>query len=259
MNALPMTRRQALGIGAAAIATLACGADHASGGDAQVQEGRLSQRPRPPRERLPPGRHALELDRRRDGIIVVPDADAERPLLVMLHGAGGRAAGVANVFGPAESLGVVVVAPDSRGTTWDVIRGEFGADIAFIDRALGLAFDRCNIDRRRIAIGGFSDGASYALSVGLRNGDLFTHIIAFSPGFVVPGPRLGEPPVFISHGVDDTILPIARTSRVIVPRLQREGYRVEYDEFDGPHTVPADIQDRALRWFVGHTEGSAAS
>jgi len=33
---------------------------------------------------------------------------------------------------------------------------------------------------------GFSDGASYALSVGITNGDLFTHVIAFSPGFVAP-------------------------------------------------------------------------
>ncbi len=31
---------------------------------------------------------------------------------------------------------------------------------------------------------GFSDGASYALSLGVPNGDLFTHIVAFSPGFM---------------------------------------------------------------------------
>jgi phospholipase/carboxylesterase len=137
-----------------------------------------------------------------------------------------------------------------------VIRGEFGPDVAFIDRALALAFDRCRIDPAHIAIGGFSDGASYALSVGLRNGDLFTHIIAFSPGFVVPGARHGKPPIFVSHGDDDAVLPIDRTSRALVPRLQRDGYQVEYAEFDGPHTVPADIQDRALRWFVGEPEGN---
>lgn len=31
---------------------------------------------------------------------------------------------------------------------------------------------------------GFSDGASYALSLGLPNGNLFSHIVAFSPGFM---------------------------------------------------------------------------
>lgn len=41
------------------------------------------------------------------------------------------------------------------------------------------------IDPAHVAIGGFSDGASCALSLGLVNGDLFTHVMAFSPGLVV--------------------------------------------------------------------------
>jgi phospholipase/carboxylesterase len=35
-----------------------------------------------------------------------------------------------------------------------------------------------------VALGGFSDGASYALSLDLTNGDLFASLIAFSPGFI---------------------------------------------------------------------------
>ncbi|MGZ4788523.1 MAG: hypothetical protein ACXVZX_08375 [Terriglobales bacterium] len=42
------------------------------------------------------------------------------------------------------------------------------------------------MDPARIAIGGFSDGASYALTIGITNGRLFTHIVAFSPGFMQP-------------------------------------------------------------------------
>ena len=38
---------------------------------------------------------------------------------------------------------------------------------------------------------GFSDGASYALSLGAANGDLFTHIAAFSPGFMRPPVSVG--------------------------------------------------------------------
>ena len=53
--------------------------------------------------------------------------------------------------------------------------GRYGSDIAFIDRALAQIFNRNAIDPSKVAIAGFSDGASYALSVGLTNGDLFTH------------------------------------------------------------------------------------
>jgi phospholipase/carboxylesterase len=248
-----MTRRQLLGMGAAALTTLACGPTGASGGDGSMQEGRLTQRPRPPRTRLAAGRHPLDLGGERDGLLVVPQtasAEPPLPLIVMLHGAGGRARNAESAFRRAAALGIVVLAPDSRGTTWDAIRGEFGPDVAFLDRALGHTFDRCHIDPARTAIGGFSDGASYALSIGLRNGDLFTHIVAFSPGFVVPGEFHGKPPVFLSHGVHDRVLPIDRTSRVIVPRLRRDGYEVDYAEFDGPHTVPADLEERALRWLA---------
>ena len=110
------------------------------------------------------------------------------------------------------------------------------------------AFDRCAIEPR-IAIGGFSDGASYALTLGAINGDLFTAIVAFSPGFVVAGDRHGSPRVFVSHGTRDEILPINRTSRRIVPQLRDEGYAVTYREFDGPHTVPEPVLREAFEWL----------
>jgi len=170
---------------------------------------------------------------------------------VMLHGAGGRASRVANLFAAASDYGIVLLVPESRGTTWDAIRGTFGPDVAFLDEALAYTFDRCAVDRRRLAIGGFSDGASYGLSVGLASGDLFTHILACSPGFVAPASARGRPRIFISHGTSDEILPIGVTSRRIVPRLEAGGYAVTYREFDGPHAVPQPIAHEAFTWFTG--------
>src|SRR5438067_2386870 len=83
------------------------------------------------------------------------------------------------------------------------------------------------------AIGGFSDGASYALCMGLTNGDLFKYIIAFSPGFSYVIDNNGDPAVFISHGVHDRILPINSCSRRIVPQLKKRGLQVIYQEFNG--------------------------
>jgi len=172
------------------------------------------------------------------------------PLALTLHGAGGDArSGIAHFLHLADAVGVVLLAPESRGRTWDVLLGGYGPDVEFIDRALEWTFERLTLDTRRLAITGFSDGASYGLSLGLTNGNFFTHLIAFSPGFMAPATRRGKPPVFVSHGRCDKVLPIERCSRRIVPQLDRAGYRVRYREFDGPHTVPESIAREALHWF----------
>jgi phospholipase/carboxylesterase len=173
--------------------------------------------------------------------------DAPVPLVVLLHGAGSHAANILSLMeGAAEEQAFLVLAPQSVDSTWDVIRGGFGDDVARIDAALNFVFDAYPVDPGRIAIAGFSDGASYALSLGLVNGSLFSRILAFSPGFVMPGAFEGSPSVFISHGVSDQVLPIDRTSRRIVPALQAEGYDVNYREFDSGHIVPPDILAAAL-------------
>src|SRR5918911_5524024 len=112
----------------------------------------------------------------------------------MLHGAGGDAQGGLFPFvDRADAAGLLLVAPESRGPTWDVIRDSYGPDVEFIDRALSVVFSRYAVDPSHLAVGGFSDGASYALSLGLTNGDLFTHVLAFSPGFAAPAGHQGAP------------------------------------------------------------------
>ena len=239
----PMTRRTFLVVSAAL-------ARPQSRGD-----GHLSVRLKAPSQTTQPGEYPLGLGTDRDGLLVVPKTyrpGNPAPLAMMLHGAGGHARRVAALFSIATELGVIILAPESRGGTWDAIRGRFGPDIDFIDKALARTFDRCAIDRRRIAIGGFSDGATYALSVGLASGDLFTHVLACSPGFIVPSPTRGLPRIYISHGTADEILPINRTSRQIHPELRAAGYAVTYHEFEGPHTVPPAIAREAFEWFARH-------
>lgn len=174
--------------------------------------------------------------------------DTAIPLVVLLHGAGSTATRILPIVeSAAENQSFLVLVPQSVDTTWDVIRGGFGADVAALDEALDFVLDEYPVDPGRIAISGFSDGASYALSLGLVNGSLFSQILAFSPGFVMPGAFEGRPSVFISHGVADQVLPIDRTSRRIVPALEAEGYDVDYREFDGGHLVPPDIVAAALK------------
>jgi len=213
----------------------------------------LRVRPRKPTRLSGPGEHALGLGGDRDGLLTVPrgySPDTPAPLALMLHGAGGRAERLAPRFPMADALGVILLIPDSRDSTWDAVRGPFGPDVDFVGRALEHTFERCAVARGKIAIGGFSDGATYALSLGLDNGSLFTHVIAFSPGFTANRRAQGRPRIFISHGKSDNVLPIDACSRRIVPQLEDAGYAVTYKEFDGPHTVPEPIAQDAFKWFL---------
>ncbi len=203
---------------------------------------------------LPPGTSLLGLDARRDAVVRCPAATGlPTPLLVLLHGAGGTAQQAMDLVADRPgAAGLALLAPPSRARTWDLIAGNGRKpDVAFIGRALQAVFARWPVDPAGVAIAGFSDGASYALSLGLANGGLFGAILAFSPGFVAPGPTRGHPRILVSHGNRDEVLPIEPCSRRIVPALRQAGYDVSYREFDGGHTVPGSIADDALAWAFG--------
>jgi phospholipase/carboxylesterase len=221
---------------------------------AQVQANRLSARPGSKGGDATAGLHPLELLANRDSLLYIPESAKKyekAPLVVSLHGATRTADRAIDLLRSlADELGFLLLAPQSIGRTWDVVGGDYGPDIEMFNRALHKTFEMRRVDPASVAIAGFSDGASYSLSVGLSNGDLFHTVIAFSPGFIVPAQRVGKPAVFISHGTVDQILPIDDCSRRIVPKLKRDGYDVTYREFEGKHTVPPEIAAEAMRWFL---------
>jgi predicted esterase len=217
----------------------------------------LRARPKVVTDSATPGLGALGVSATRDAYLYVPQHYSPghpAPLLILLHGATQSAdlwTRSSALFALADTMGLVLLMPNSKDRTWDLMIGGFGPDVRLLDSALTLVFHRCNIDRKHVALGGFSDGASYALSLGVSNGDLFSSLIAFSPGFFAPAGAVGMPRVFITHGTSDQILSIDKTSRRIVPMLKEAGYNVTYHEFDGPHTVGAKQMRQALTWFLG--------
>jgi phospholipase/carboxylesterase len=219
-------------------------------------EGRLLARPKKVNGTAPVGLQPLVLGAARDSYLyVLATYRAKRPAPCSrsTNGAGGHARQGLNLLRSlADEAGVLLLAPASREHTWDLLVGRrYGPDVTIMDRALEQVFSRYAVDTARIAVGGFSDGASYALSLGITNGDLFTHVLAFSPGFVAPAARVGMPRIFVSHGTRDEVLPIDFCSRKIVPMLKRAGYDVRYREFDGGHTISPQIALAAVGWFTG--------
>ena len=248
-----LSRRKFCVLSGSAITSVALGsACKRIGGMGLGSDGRLAARPRIDVKTSRTGQIMLGLDRERDAILQIPENAGESPLplLVMLHGATQSADDMFWYLGTTyEEAGIAVLAPNSRDTTWDAIRHQdFGEDVEYLNRALERVFETTAIDPTRVSLGGFSDGASYALSLGLINGDFFNSIVAFSPGFVIRGDLHGQPRIFISHGTHDHILPIDDCGRRIAARLKNYGYDVTFREFDGDHEIPADVAREGLSW-----------
>jgi phospholipase/carboxylesterase len=199
----------------------------------------------------PRGFRRLDHETARGGILYVPstyDPGRPAPLLLFLHGAGGdpRRA-IEPLKRHAEAHGAILMAPAAAALTWDLVtERRYGRDARAIDALLREVFARYAVDPARIGIAGFSDGGSYALSLGLSNGDLFGRILAFSPGFVLPLRQVGKPQLFVAHGRADTVLPIDVTSRRVAATLRGAGYDLDFREFGGGHVVPAPIAAEAF-------------
>jgi predicted esterase len=193
----------------------------------------------------------LALPGRRPPLLVVPQGPVQaRSLVVFFHGAGGRGEqSLVFVEEVAAARGLLVLLPTSSGSSWDLLTGGLGPDLAALDAALAEVFASHDVDR--VAFAGFSDGGSYALSVGLANGDLGDAVLAFSPGFAAPPAQVGRPRVFISHGDADAVLPIDRCGRRLAEALGGAGYDVRYEEFAGGHVVPPEQVRAAVDWWLG--------
>ncbi len=220
------------------------------------EAGQLHARPRPLEKTaspwpLPPGLHPLGMGGGRDGRLRVPPAPGSGPLplIVMLHGHGGTAERALRRIAPIADRALVML-PESLGPTWDVLMEGYGPDVARLDAALERLLATWPVDPARLAIAGFSDGASYALSLALMNGALFSHCLAFSPGFAAPVRLEPGTRVFMSHGTEDEVLSIEHCSRRLLPKLQRAGIPGRYMEFFGGHTVPEEVARQALDFLL---------
>lgn len=249
-----VSRRKFIKIGLAALAAPPVISCVTSSAKMAINEPRLIARPGIPVQTAAKGLTKLDLSSGRGGMLYVPESytpDIAMPLFIAMHGSGGNSGNWKSYHRRAEERGMIFLAPDSQRSTWDLIKGGYGADFIFLDQALKYVFDRCTIDPKRIAIGGFSDGATYALSLGVSNGDLFSHLIGYSPGFIAgKAPVVGRPKIYISHGTKDTLFPVRITRDSIVPAFKKAGYDVAYNEFEGGHEVPAAVSDAALDWFL---------
>jgi phospholipase/carboxylesterase len=110
-----------------------------------------------------------------------------------------------------------------------------------------------NVDRSRVLLTGISDGATFSLCYGLREGTPFTHLAPIS-GVLAPldpHDRAGaaDKPIYLVHGALDWMFPVA-IARMAHRELERWGAKVTYREIeDLSHTYPREENARILEWM----------
>ena len=174
------------------------------------------------------------------------------PLIVLLHGAGGGARYFLDQFKrEADGRGVILLSVQSNGRTWAQRKpNDREADVANIKAAIDSLSAKAPIDSSRTTVMGFSDGASYALSVGMAYPDLFHTIAAFSPGYAFAPQRIDvKQRIFIAHGRRDPILP-AYNTREMAEGLEGAGYEPEMHWFNGGHEIDPDLKKAAFDFAV---------
>lgn len=192
-----------------------------------------------------------------------------RPLIVLFHGAGMSAHSfLYGARAEADRCGCLLLSVQSNGATWDTIgliskaskggsvtRDQlFGADTDRVEQALSVALRAADADRRLVILAGFSDGASFALSLGLANPALVRGVIAFAPGFhLEPAAINPRQRLFIAHSPTDQILSFERTRDDTVAPLKKAGFEVNFRPFDGGHRVDRALLSEGINFVMGRS------
>ena len=183
------------------------------------------------------------------------DGRAPMPLVVALHGGSGHGRDFLwSWLREARGRNVLVLSPTARDRTWSIMGGA-DVDAENLRQMIESVAARYPVDRTRVLLTGMSDGATYALLAGLRDGPPFTHL---APACGVLHPLLfaggldqaRDRPIYLIHGTLDWMFPVY-TARMGRDALLAAGARLVYREIDDlSHTYPRDENPQILEWLM---------
>lgn len=211
-------------------------------------------------EASPTGEVPVEWGEHR-GVLLTPrviDPAKRYPLITVLHGAGRQDAMLVKASrAEPDKRDALFFVPRSIAPTWDLITGGGRPDLDFFEFAFDLIYRRYPVDPGRQAMVGYSDGASYALSIGLSNPRLFRAVMVWAAGFVAVddtfvSPDDPKPDLYLEYGTQDELFPFQQVALPMRESLQQAGYAVEFSvDEGGKHWPSGYFQTEALNWFEG--------
>ncbi len=158
-----------------------------------------------------------QVDARRPVIIAPSNLDKSKPapLIVVLHGYGGRGTGISTVWREAAAeVGAVIIAPTGPHAVKDA-GFEWGRDVDEVDRIVSnvikLAMDKFKIDEKRIILTGFSQGGYMTLNIGMKHPERFRGLVPVAAKYdaklATPSTDSKPPRVFFMVGKEDRVAP----------------------------------------------------
>ena len=196
--------------------------------------------------------------------------------MILLHGRGAGAADILALGREIAPDGVALLAPDADGATWyphsflaplDANQPYLDGALETVARVVGLA-EKAGVDRQRIVLGGFSQGACLTLEYAARTGGRWGGILALSGGLIGTGEDAsGKPPADKAFDYDadlagtpvllacsdvDPHIPFSRVRRtaLVLAELGAEvderiykgmGHNVNRDELDASRALLASV------------------
>lgn len=184
------------------------------------------------------------------------DPDAPLPLVTVFHGAGRQDEMLVKAYRdePARRNALFLI-PRSVDPTWDLITGRGQEDLEFLEYAWDLIYRRYPVDPRRQVLMGYSDGASYALSMALSNPGFFDAALCWAAGFVVVDrSAIGSPArkarLYLEYGTHDELFPFEQIALPMRDNLRAAGYELEFSvDEGGRHWPSGSFQPEALAWY----------
>lgn len=203
---------------------------------------------------------------------------AKGPLVVGIHGRGDTAEGFARVweaFGRPRPVFAVPEAPypllfsgGKMGWSWDFPSQDrrlwARADPEVARYVLAVVREvRASREVGGVYLLAHSQGVAYAFMAMAEEPGGVRGVIAFAgvlPGEMLPDAALARAAavtrVFIAHGLQDEAIGIA-SSRKAKERLARLGFEVTLREFEGGHTIPAEVLREAQGWIAASERAAA--
>lgn len=201
-------------------------------------------------------------------LVVSGSSTSNNPTVLLLHGRGDSAAGIAPLAFELNRDDLLVIAAEApipmgdffgTGYEWYPMH-EIGQpeqpgmrnSLAMLTRLLTTIDDLYPVDPERIVLLGFSQGAVMALAIQAVHPKSFAGVIALSGYFPIECSNethdLPDCPIFIGHGNVDHIIPIeaGRESRDLLHSL---GAAVTYREYSMGHQVSADEMADVRDWL----------
>jgi phospholipase/carboxylesterase len=212
--------------------------------------------PDPPRERTGL-HHANDARETRGGFtLYVPESyDGDPlPLVVALHGGSGHGADFLWTWlREARGRRFLLLSPTARAATWSLAGPD--RDAASLDAMVDLVARRWSVDREHVLLTGLSDGATYSMLCGLREGAPFTALAPVS-GVLHPAnfangnlERARGRRIYLVHGALDWMFPVT-LARMAAEELEKAGAELTFRELeDLSHTYPREENARILEWF----------